>query len=354
LYHETLVTNGVKGYTVEDLRRDVQAGLGAPLTTWVIAGGMLDFSSERGTALFKQVCARLAAALDDHQFAAYLNTLGSPNVSSGGTTSLEKHEVYSAGYDPIVLQGLARRSATRDAAFFVPHLKPHMHVLDCGCGPGGISVTLAERVPQGRVVGIDVEDSQLDMGRREAQQRGIGNVGFHHASVYALSFADGTFDAVLAHAVIYHLAEPMKALRELWRVLKPGGLIGLRDADSDGDVYYPAHEEVDRFWNLTRRVIEHNGGDARFGRKQRRLLREAGFRNIVASASCDAFGTTEMTAGFSRYFGGIFLNQHRALILKEQWASEAELTAMQNALLTWGSHPDAFYSRCRCEAVGWK
>jgi len=56
--------------------------------------------------------------------------------------ALKQHEIYSAGYDPLVLQGLARRSATRDAAFFVPHLTPVMHVLDCGCGPGGIRTYL--------------------------------------------------------------------------------------------------------------------------------------------------------------------------------------------------------------------
>lgn len=219
---------------------------------------------------------------------------------------------------------------------------------------GGITVTLAYFVPQGRVVGVDVEDSQLEMGRREAQQRGISNVEFQHASVYALPFAAETFDAVLVHAVLYHLAEPMRALQELRRVLKSGGIIGLRDTDSDGDVYYPVHDDVERYWKLIERVIRHNGGDVRFGRKQRWLLREAGFQNIVASASSDAFGTTELTAGFSRYFGSIFLNQHRELILKEGWATEADLTVMQQALLAWGNHPDAFYARCRCEAVGWK
>ncbi|OQW30998.1 MAG: hypothetical protein A4E19_20755 [Nitrospira sp. SG-bin1] len=354
LYEEALAANGVEGYTGENLRRDVQAGLAAPLTTWVIAGGMLDFSSERGANLVRQVCERLDATLKDYQFIDYLNKLAAPRSGSGRTVRLEKHETYSAGYDPMVLQGLARRTAARDAAFFMPYLKSDMHVLDCGCGPGGISVTLAELVPQGRVVGIDIEDSQLEMGRREAQQREIGNVEFHHASLYALPFADGTFDAVLAHAVLYHLAEPMKALRELWRVLKPGGVIGLRDADFDGDVYYPADKDVERFWKLTVQVIEHHGGDVRFGRQQRRLLREAGFRNVVGSASSDAFGTPEMTAGFSRYFGGVFLNQHREVILKEQWATDAELISMQNALIAWGGSPDAFYARCRCEAVGWK
>lgn len=76
-YYETLTTNGVDGYSEDDLRRDVQAGMGAPLTTLVIAGGMLDFSSERGTALFRQLCERAGTVLNDHQFAAYVDELAS-------------------------------------------------------------------------------------------------------------------------------------------------------------------------------------------------------------------------------------------------------------------------------------
>lgn len=75
LYHETLVANGVEGYSAEDLRSDVAVGLGSPLTMWVIASGMLDFSSERGAALLKQLWERLGAALDDYRYTAYLDTL---------------------------------------------------------------------------------------------------------------------------------------------------------------------------------------------------------------------------------------------------------------------------------------
>jgi SAM-dependent methyltransferase len=192
------------------------------------------------------------------------------------------------------------------------------------------------------------------MGRQEAQRSGVANVEFHHASVYALPFADATFDAVLAHAVLYHLAEPMKALRELWRVLKPGGLIGIRDSDAEGDVYHPVQEDLAQFWKLAGRIINRNGGDVRFGRKQRQLLREAGFRNTVGLASCDTFGTPSMTAGFSRYWADVFLEQHRRQILTERWATDSELATMRTALLDWGNNPDAFYARCRCEAIGWK
>lgn len=75
LYHETLGAHGVVGYLAEDLRADVAVGLGSPLTMWVIASGMLDFSSERGAALLTQFWERLGAALDDHRFSAYLDTL---------------------------------------------------------------------------------------------------------------------------------------------------------------------------------------------------------------------------------------------------------------------------------------
>jgi len=47
---------------------------------------------------------------------------------------IQKHESYTGGYDPLILGALARREAVREAAFFVPFLKPKMRILDCGCG----------------------------------------------------------------------------------------------------------------------------------------------------------------------------------------------------------------------------
>ena len=67
-YHESLVDNGVTGYSTDHLLRDFRRGLGSPLRTAVIAGGMLDFSSERGQQLLEQLGLRIGAALEDHQF----------------------------------------------------------------------------------------------------------------------------------------------------------------------------------------------------------------------------------------------------------------------------------------------
>ena len=261
---------------------------------------------------------------------------------------------YSGGYDLALLLGLAQRQVGREAAFLVPHLQPGMRVLDCGCGPGGISLGLARLVAPGSVIGVDVHSDQLDIGRLKACLEGIDNVEFQAASIYALPFADESFDAALVHAVLYHLDRPAQALTELRRVLKPGGLIGARDTDLDGDLYYPSHPQVDRFWKLVERVHAHHGGDIRLGRKHRKLFREAGFERLVATASCDTCGTPETTDAFSRYWSEGFLEQHRALILEQQWCENEDLEAMRAGLSDWGSSPDAFYSRCRCELVGWK
>lgn len=265
---------------------------------------------------------------------------------------MERHENYSGGYDPLLLRGLSRREATREAAFFVPHLRQEMKILDCGCGPGGISLGLAGLVPAGSVTGVDIEPGQLELGRAEAVRRGLSNVSFEQASLYELPFPNASFDAVLAHAVVYHLGQPKRAVLEMKRVLRAGGILGLRDADIDGDVYHPENPVLQKFWSLAERVSAAGGGDMRFGRKQRALLRECGFNEIRASASYDSYGDAQSVEGFSRFWADVFMAQHREAILAAGWASAQELEELIGAMRTWGQDPNAFYARCRCEAIG--
>src|SRR5215510_9525920 len=88
----------------------------------------------------------------------------------------------------------ARRTG-RVAAFLTPHLRAGMRLIDCGCGPGSITVDLAQTVAPGAVVGIDLREDALAQGRALAEQRSIANVTFQTASVYRLPYPDGSFDA---------------------------------------------------------------------------------------------------------------------------------------------------------------
>jgi SAM-dependent methyltransferase len=271
--------------------------------------------------------------------------------SVGGAAPVR--ERYSGGYGPRLLRGLSRRSLTREGAFFLPHLRPGMRVLDCGCGPGAMTVDLAAAVAPGEVVGLDLEADQFAVGRDLARERGLANVRFEQGSVYRLPFPDA-FDAVFAHAVLYHLADPGAALREIHRVLRPGGVVGIRDTDVGGDLYAPSDPLLDRAWDLLDRLVRHSGGNPRFGRVQRAALREAGFGEVVATASFDAYGTPEATQGWAAFWAEYLTHQHAELVVAQGWATRADLDRIERAFRAWGTHPDAFAARARCEAVGRK
>jgi len=101
-------------------------------------------------------------------------------------------------------------------------------VLDDGCGGGGMCVSFAEETSS--VVGIDPTERFRDAGLRLARERGLPNVRFVQADGTALPFASGTFDLVLSHAVIEHVADAKAYLAEARRVLKPDGLLFLETA----------------------------------------------------------------------------------------------------------------------------
>jgi hypothetical protein len=101
--------------------------------------------------------------------------------------------------------------------------------------------------------------------------------------------------------------------------------------------------------------LEHNGGHVLFGRSQRAILREVGFVRIEASASYDSYGTPETARNIGEYLAELILQPYTAdVIIEQKWASQSELEEMSTAFKAWGKHPEAFWARARCEAVGWK
>jgi SAM-dependent methyltransferase len=147
------------------------------------------------------------------------------------STSMPGAPDYIQRANPAFEAVLATRTASHAAGFFLPYLRPGMRVLDVGCGPGSITLGLAEAVAPGAVVGIDLQPAQVEQARAFAATRGVTNVRYEVADLYALPFPDVAFDAAFAHTVVIGLREPVRALAELRRVLRPGGLVGVRDPD---------------------------------------------------------------------------------------------------------------------------
>ncbi|MBV9547471.1 MAG: class I SAM-dependent methyltransferase [Chloroflexi bacterium] len=146
-------------------------------------------------------------------------------------------------------------SGRTSAAFFLPHLRPGLRLLDCGCGVGSITIGLAAAVAPGEVIGLDLEPGQIDQARALAREHGVANVTFRVGSVYDLPFADGAFDAAFAHTLLMHLHRPIVGLREIKRVLRPGGVIGVADDDQGTMLLSPAVPLVQEFLVLHQRWL---------------------------------------------------------------------------------------------------
>jgi SAM-dependent methyltransferase len=107
-------------------------------------------------------------------------------------------------------------------------VRVHGRALDAGCGGGGMPLSLAEEAAS--VIGIDPAERFQDAGVRLGRERGLRNLHFALADGMALPFPNGTFDLLLSHAVIEHVADAPLYLRECARVLARGGHVYLSTA----------------------------------------------------------------------------------------------------------------------------
>jgi SAM-dependent methyltransferase len=230
-----------------------------------------------------------------------------------------------------------------------------MRLLDAGCGPGSITLGLAAAVDAGLVTGVDIDASVLDSANTSAREAACQNAEFREASVFALPFDSATFDAVFCHAVLQHLSDPAAALTEFSRVLRPGGVIGLADADYDGSLIWPPSEGLSRALDLQEAVRRRAGGDPRIGRRLGGLLDTAGFMDIAVSATATCEGTSEATrrtAEFSARYIEAPAFQGRAAALG--LATPGDLATMAAAWREWGSTPGAMWARFWCNAIARK
>lgn len=220
-----------------------------------------------------------------------------------------------------------------------------MSLLDLGCGPGSITRGLAAAVAPGLAVAVDI--------RRDVMTQAAGSateLRFVVADAQTLPFPAACFDAAFVHALLQHVESPATVLREARRVLRPGGVIGVADADFGSAILYPEDSALDRAGDILRKMRPNPN----IGRKLRELLLGAGFSRAEASATANHRGSPNETAldgeFWARYFEAEPFIAHAST---QGWSTREEMLEVAAAWRKWGQTPGAFSASFWCQALGW-
>lgn len=261
----------------------------------------------------------------------------------------------SHGVTPELNRDYSTRTANRQAAFVLPYLRPGMDLLDIGCGPGTISLGLAKAVVPGRVSGVDHDAKHVQQANRSVAEQGVTNATFLRGDVLILPFPDAQFDVVFENNVFTHLADRAEqAAREVYRVLKPGGLFAARDVNVEAVLWGGLPDALQPLDKLFIRWHHSRGSDITIGRRLPALLREAGFGNTVKSVSADTKGDSESTRAHADMTSSLLDGPFGQALLDNGWAPSATVENMKKAIHRWGEDPDAFFANVHVEVIGWK
>ena len=277
------------------------------------------------------------------------------------TTPEASTPTYTMGYGPEFRKLLERRNAAVTAAHLLPRLEHGMRLLDLGCGPGTISVGLAEAVAPGELHGIDMEESQIEMARAAARAGGHENASFRAGDATDLPFEAALFDVVHCHALLNHAPDTQAVLAEARRVLKPGGLIAAREMFGDSSFVEPGHYldpvdgAADGAWATFLKLLAANGGHPQMGKELKSAFAEAGFVDIHATASFETFASAEDLA-FLRglIIGWFFAPETMGAAIRLGLATQDAFDGWRDGLDRWMTEPGAFAAFAWGEAIGRK
>jgi len=210
---------------------------------------------------------------------------------------------YVHGYSPREGERLYDQAATLADLLHGDSIFPAgSRVLEAGCGVGAQTIILASRNPDVQFTSIDISPESLEQARSLIRDARLSNVVFEQRDVFNLPYADEAFDHVFLCFVLEHLADPLRALACLRRVLKPGGSLTVIEGDHGSALFHPdspyARKAIQCLVNLQAAM----GGDSLIGRRLYPLMAEAGLRNVCVSPRMVYADATRpaMVDGFTR------------------------------------------------------
>jgi SAM-dependent methyltransferase len=189
------------------------------------------------------------------------------------------HEVYGAGTESLLLH---------------IGLRPGMHVADVGCGPGIVTLFMAGHIGNtGSAVGIDSSPEQLRVAREEAAKHGFDNIRFIEANVYSLGLKADSFDLVYARSLLSHLQHPVKALKEMAAIVRPGGFLVCEDIDMETIYSDPPSNEYEKMVEILNALGKDRRADYSVGSHMIGMFEKLGFSEVHSKSYQPKFSSGE-------------------------------------------------------------
>src|SRR5437899_1532069 len=203
-------------------------------------------------------------------------------VLSGERASCCGDAISSNLYDPAETAALPERAVLASLGCGNPTALAELHagetVLDLGSG-GGLDVLLsAQRVgPTGKAYGLDMTEEMLALARENQRKAGVVNVEFLKGEIENIPLPDASVDVIISNCVINLSADKGRALREAFRVLKPGGRFAVSDVVVRGEVPAAVRRSMELWVGCVAGALEEQ--------EYTRLLADAGFAAIGVEAT---------------------------------------------------------------------
>jgi len=227
-------------------------------------------------------------------------------------------------------------------------------IVEVGCGVGAETEILLERFPNLEIHGIDAAKEQIERAKKRLDKYiKQGRVKLSLGDAAHLPYKDNEYDGAFVCFFLEHVGSPIEILKEVRRVLRPGGLIYCTEVLNATFFLHPYSPATSKFWFAFNDHQWNLGGDPFVGAKLGNYLMASGFQNIVTEVKSYHYDnrTPKLRAQMVEYWTKLLLSGTPGL-LKAKRTTEAEVEAMTAELEKLKEDPDSVFFYCPVQASG--